>query len=162
MWPGDVRRRRGRVPGDAGGRNGGPGSSTPSGRPYPGGRVAVGIRPEDVRDSGADAGVPVRGRVLLVEALGAEQLVHLEIAATPLDRPELVDAAARPPGPTLALGERGRTATLLGRFDRSALLLRPGDAAEVAVDSRRLHFFDLETGAALESVPLRVPATMTG
>jgi hypothetical protein len=38
--------------------------------------------------------------------------------------------------------------TLLGRFDRH-LLLTPGEAVEVAIDPRLLHFFDLETGQAI-------------
>ncbi len=120
-----------------------------------------GSGPEDVGRSGDDDGPTIGGRVILVEALGEEQLVHLEIAATPLDRPELVDAAGQPPGPTLALNERGRLATLLGRFDRS-FLLRSGEAAELAVDVRQLHFFDLESGAAFERVHAPLPATLTG
>ena len=40
--------------------------------------------------------------------------------------------------------------TLLGRFDRH-LLLSPGEAVEVAIDPRLLHFFDLETGVAVPS-----------
>src|SRR3954470_19357992 len=57
-------------------------------------RIAVGIRPEEVREASGWDGARVRGRVLLVEALGAEQLVHIEVAATPLERSDLVDAAA--------------------------------------------------------------------
>jgi hypothetical protein len=47
--------------------------------------------------------------------------------------------------------------TLLGRFDRH-LLLAPGEAVEVAIDPRLLHFFDLETGVAVPVVEARVPA----
>ncbi len=116
-------------------------------------RVVVGIRPESI--SGTDAGASIRGRVLLVEALGAEQLVHLDVPAVPLGRQELVDAAAQPAAPGLGAGERGNRATILGRFDRNALL-RPGEAAEVLVDPDELHFFDPESGAALEHVPTPV------
>ena len=119
---------------------------------FVGRRIVVGIRPEALEDSGD--GRRIRGRVLLVEALGAEQLIHLEIPAIPLSRPELVDAAAQPSAPTLVGGDAGRSTTILGRFDRSSLL-RPGEAAEVTVDPGRLHFFELDTGAALE--PVRGP-----
>src|SRR6187401_2718197 len=46
-------------------------------RDYSGRRVVVGIRPEEVREASGWDGAHVRGRVLLVEALGAEQLVHI-------------------------------------------------------------------------------------
>jgi hypothetical protein len=51
--------------------------------------------------------------------------------------------------------------TLLGRFDRH-LLLSPGEAVEVAIDPRLLHFFDLETGQALPPVESPLPAGVVG
>jgi multiple sugar transport system ATP-binding protein len=130
-------------------------------RNYAGRRVAVGIRPEEVREASGWDGARVRGRVLLVEALGAEQLVHIEVAATPLERADLVDAAAQPPGPSLGVEDLERSVTLLGRFDRH-LLLTPGEAVEVAIDPRLLHFFDLETGLALPAVDVPVAAGVAG
>jgi multiple sugar transport system ATP-binding protein len=122
---------------------------------YAGRRVAIGIRPEDVREASGWDGARLRGRILLVESLGSEQLVHIEIAATPLERSDLVDTAAQPAGPSLGVDAAERAVTLLGRFDRH-LLLSPGEAVEVAIDPRLLHFFDLETGVAIPTVD--VPA----
>jgi multiple sugar transport system ATP-binding protein len=130
-------------------------------RAYAGRRVAVGIRPEEVREASGWDGARVRGRVLLVEALGAEQLVHIEIAATPLERGDLVDAAAVDPGPSLGVEDLERSVTLLGRFDRH-LLLTPGEAVEVAIDPRLLHFFDLETGDAVPTADVPVAAGVAG
>jgi multiple sugar transport system ATP-binding protein len=130
-------------------------------RAYTGRRVAVGIRPEEVREASGWDGARVRGRVLLVEALGAEQLVHIEIAAKPLERADLVDAAAQSPGPSLGVEDLERTVTLLGRFDRH-LLLAPDEAVEVAIDPRLLHFFDLETGLAVPTVEVPVAAGIAG
>ena len=124
---------------------------------FAGGSIAVGIRPEDVTLAASGDAVTFPARVLLVEALGAEHLVHLEIAATPLRRPELVDAASQPPE---AEGF-GRTSTLLGRFDRT-FLLQPGEAVEVSIDPRRLHFFELDTGTAIEAVDAPVLDRVTG
>jgi multiple sugar transport system ATP-binding protein len=118
-----------------------------------GGTIALGLRPEDVQLAGVGDETCVPARVLLVEALGAESVVHLEIAATPLRRTELVDAATQPSD----LEPLGRSATLLGRFDRS-LLLHPGEAVEVALDPRRLHFFELDSGTALP--PVEVPVAL--
>jgi multiple sugar transport system ATP-binding protein len=130
-------------------------------REYNGRRVAVGIRPEEVREASGWDGARVRGRVLLVEALGAEQLIHIEIAATPLERADLVDAAAQSPGPSLGVEDLERSVTLLGRFDRH-LLLTPGEAVEVAIDPRLLHFFDIETGVALTAVDVPAVAGVAG
>jgi multiple sugar transport system ATP-binding protein len=124
-------------------------------------RIVVGIRPEEVREASGWDGTRVRGRVLLVEALGAEQLVHIEVAATPLGRADLVDAAAQPPGPSLGVEELERSVTLLGRFDRH-LLLTPGEAVEVAIDPRLLHFFDLETGQAVPTAEVPAVASVAG
>jgi len=123
--------------------------------------IVVGIRPEEVREAGGWDGARVRGRVLLVEALGAEQLIHIEVAATPLERADLVDAAARPSGPTLGVEDLERSVTLLGRFDRH-LLLTPGEAVEVAIDPRLLHFFDLDTGVALATADVSAVAGVAG
>ncbi len=124
---------------------------------YAGRRVAIGIRPEDVREASGWDGARLRGRILLVESLGSEQLVHIEIAATPLERSDLVDTAAQPPGPSLGVDDAERSVTLLGRFDRH-LLLSPGEAVEVAIDPRLLHFFDLDTGAAVPTVEVPIVA----
>ena len=129
----------------------------PALRKYAGRRIVVGIRPEEVREASGWDGARVRGRVLLVEALGAEQLVHIEIAAKPLERADLVDAAAQSPGPSLGVEELERAVTLLGRFDRH-LLLTPDEAVEVALDPRLLHFFDLETGLAVPTAEVPVAA----
>jgi multiple sugar transport system ATP-binding protein len=124
---------------------------------FVGRRVALGIRPEDVREASGWDGARLRGRILLVEALGAEQLVHIEIAAHPLERGDLVDTTAQPPGPSLGVDEVEHAVTLLGRFDRHLLLL-PDEAVDVAIDPRLLHFFDLETGAAIPTVEVPVAA----
>jgi multiple sugar transport system ATP-binding protein len=135
--------------------------SGPKLRAYAGRRIAVGIRPEEVREASGWDGARVPGHILLVESLGAEQLVHIEVAATPLGRADLVDAGAQPPGPSLGVEDLERSVTLLGRFDRH-LLLTPGEAVEVAIDPRLLHFFDLETGAALPTADVPVVAGVAG
>jgi multiple sugar transport system ATP-binding protein len=124
---------------------------------YAGRRVAIGIRPEDVREAAGWDGARLRGHILLVESLGSEQLVHIGITARPLERSDLVDTTAQPPGPSLGSDDAEQAVTLLGRFDRH-LLLVPDEAVEVAIDPRLLHFFDLETGAAIPTVEARVTA----
>jgi multiple sugar transport system ATP-binding protein len=120
---------------------------------YVGRRLALGIRPEALSESSADPDAPrVRGRALLVEALGAESLAHVEVSATSLDRPELVDVSV---SQAHLLPVADRTATLLARLEHDTGV-KPGHVVDLAVDVRRLHFFDLESGAAVPVAGARV------
>jgi multiple sugar transport system ATP-binding protein len=115
--------------------------------------IGLGIRPEHVREAEPGDEARLRGRVQLVEALGAELLVHVEIAAAPLLVPDVLEAGseeAPPPGP----GER---ATLLGRFAPD-VQVRVGETVELGVEPRRLHFFDLETSLGIAAVELPAAA----
>jgi multiple sugar transport system ATP-binding protein len=126
---------------------------------YEGRQVALGIRPEALSEASADPDAPrLRGRVLLVEALGAESLAHVDVTGTPLDRPVLVDVAASQTH-LLPVGER--TATLLARLEHDTGV-RPGHIVELALDVRRLHFFDLESGSAIPTAEASVAAAAVG
>jgi multiple sugar transport system ATP-binding protein len=132
----------------------------PSLAPRAGGRVAVGIRPEYIRPAfGSGDGIRLRGVVRLVEPLGSEVLAHVEVPADPLGRPDLVDAAGQPTEGFAAAGQG--SATVLARFDRE-LAIRTDQPIELSVESRRLLFFDLETGAAVRAADVPVAATVAG
>jgi len=140
------------LPADAGARR-------PSLEQYAGRRIALGIRPEALSEADSESDAPrLRGRVLLVEALGAESLAHVEVTGTPLDRPELVDVAASQTH-LLPVGEQ--TATVLARLEHDTGV-RPGHIVELAVDVRRLHFFDLESGSAIPAAEAPVTAAAVG
>ena len=70
----------------------------PALRGYDGRRLVVGIRPEDVEDAAIASDSPadrrLRAEVKLVEALGAELVVHMAIDARPAaaDDPDMTDA----------------------------------------------------------------------
>ena len=123
---------------------------------YAGRRVAVGIRPEELSEAGRDGRARLTGRVLLVESLGAESLAHVELSATPLDRPELMDTAA-PTAPLL--GEA--TATVRARLAADTRV-RPGDIVDLALDPRKLYFFDLDSGEAIRAAESAVPTAVAG
>jgi multiple sugar transport system ATP-binding protein len=121
---------------------------------YGGRTVGLGIRPEHVRDAGRggdSARAIIRGRIRATEALGSELLVHLEIAAEPVLTEEVrevagdVDAAALE---QLESEARERRTVLIARLE-TQLRPRPDEELEVAVDQRRLHFFDLDTGLSI-------------
>ena len=106
---------------------------------------------EGARRNG-DPGPRLQGRVELTEALGSEVLVHFEVAA-PQAVTEDVRELAEDVGDDravgqLAAGRRPDEARLVGRFSPRTRV-RAGEAVEVIVDRRALHFFDPETGLAI-------------
>ncbi|WP_238014669.1 sn-glycerol-3-phosphate ABC transporter ATP-binding protein UgpC [Dactylosporangium sp. AC04546] len=117
--------------------------------------VAVGIRPEDMQDASL---VPAGGAVLhaavdLVEALGSELLVHFRIGAPGVitdDTRELArDAGLDPVDPIGPGGSSAPTTELVAKFSPRSRIRRD-ELAEVAVDTARLHVFDLDTGRSIQ------------
>jgi multiple sugar transport system ATP-binding protein len=125
---------------------------TPAG--YGGRTIALGIRPEALEDATLVPACPperrLQGSVRLTEALGSALLAHVEIDAAPVVRDEVLEggeADAVVVEEMRADAEQHRT-VLVCSFDPSSDV-RAGDVVELAVDTRHLHFFDLETGAAI-------------
>jgi multiple sugar transport system ATP-binding protein len=115
----------------------------------------LGIRPEDLEDAAlaeGNGGGRLRGRVELREALGSEVLVHFAVAARQAateDMRELAeDVGDDRVVEQLAGGAQPSSATLVGRFSPRTQVVE-GDAVEVSVDRRALHFFDPQTGLAI-------------
>ena len=110
--------------------------------------VAVGIRPEDMWDArlAPATGTELYAAVDLIEALGSELLVHLRIAAPGVvtdDTRELArDAGLDPPGGPAPLTE------LVAKFSPRSQV-RKDELIEVAVDTTRLHVFDLDSGRSI-------------
>ena len=113
--------------------------------------VAVGIRPEDMEDVAVVSHAPeerrLRSEAHLIEALGSDVLVHFNIDAERVVTQETIEAAegAGEEVADLAAGDGTHT---VARFNpRSSV--RIGDTFEIAVDTHRLHFIDLDTGLAI-------------
>ena len=120
---------------------------------YAGRQVIVGIRPEHLEDAGLEADSPadrrLRGKVALKEALGSEIMVHFDIDAKPAMTEDVRELAQDTDAVSVreVTKEKAHT-TMIGRFGaRSGV--REGEEAEVAVDTRSLHFFDPETGLGI-------------
>jgi multiple sugar transport system ATP-binding protein len=127
---------------------------------YSGRKVAVGIRPEHLEDATVQSGAPserrLRATVKTVEALGAELIAHLEIAGTPVMTDEVKEIAADLDSTLAAELEAeafNARLPLVGRFD-VASRARADASVEVVVDTSRIHYFDLETGAAIGGHPV--------
>ena len=120
---------------------------------YEGKTLVVGIRPEQLEDAEIVRESPperrLRGEVELREALGSELMVHFKVDAPPAlteDVKELAEDAGTT-AEELGGGDTNQT-VVVGRFGPDSKV-REGDVAEVAVDTRALHFFDTETGHAI-------------
>jgi multiple sugar transport system ATP-binding protein len=117
---------------------------------YEGRRIGLGVRPEHLSMRVGEE-VFLSGSVVLTEPLGSERLVHIELAVPPVVTDEVREVAADADAARLEeleSEERARRALVLGRFERS-FAGRSGDSVEIALDTRFLHFFDLESGAAI-------------
>ena len=113
--------------------------------------VALGVRPEDVQLVGARVANTLRARVLDVEDLGAEAIVHLETDAAPVlteDVREIAADADEASLQSLAAEARRRRARVVARV-QAETGVHIGDDVSVQLDAAKLHFFDVETGAAL-------------
>jgi multiple sugar transport system ATP-binding protein len=120
---------------------------------YAGGTVIVGIRPEDIEAAEIETDAPrdrsFRTSVELREALGSEILVHFRVPEPPVlteDTRELARDLGLREG-----DERSASAhsTFVARLDPRAHA-REGESIELVIDASRLHFFDPETGLAVD------------
>jgi multiple sugar transport system ATP-binding protein len=124
---------------------------------YAGRDLVVGIRPEDLEDAGCEEDAPddrrLRLRIGLREALGSELVVHATLAAPAAQSGQvqelMQDAGMRA---LSGSGDGSSETAIVGRFSpRSAV--RENEPAEAVVDTRRLHFFDPETGLGIYDEP---------
>jgi multiple sugar transport system ATP-binding protein len=122
---------------------------------YDGRPVVLGIRPEDMEDASlvtdAPAGHRLHAEVDLREALGSDVIVHFGVAARPAvteDVKELaVDVGVEALQKVQEHAERGRTNVVARLNPRTRA--QKGEAIELVVDTARLHFFDVDTGAGI-------------
>jgi multiple sugar transport system ATP-binding protein len=128
-------------------------SQRPALQGYEGRKIVLGIRPEDLEDyqlaGETGHGGKLEGKVTLREALGAEIMVHFSV-----DAPLAFTADVKELAEDLGDADRAEahakrsSAIVVGRFGARSRV-RPGDQVDVAVDTRQLHFFDVETGLGI-------------
>ncbi|ANM06599.1 sn-glycerol-3-phosphate ABC transporter ATP-binding protein (plasmid) [Rhizobium phaseoli] len=101
-------------------------------------QVIVGIRPEHMNDATIrPSSAEIPASVTLVEALGSESMVHLNIDAP------WVDA-----GDPDAIADIGNDKAAVARFSPKSTV-RAGDVARIAVDAEELHFFRPDTRTSI-------------
>jgi multiple sugar transport system ATP-binding protein len=133
-------------------------SARPALADYVGRPVAVGIRPEALDEPGrrnGDVG-SLRGVVRTIEALGPEQLAHVEVEAKPVLAEDVLEGLVdmeEAEDLVEIMGEaegEGERALLVARLDASARV-RTDETVDLSVDLGRLHFFDLESGQSIRA-----------
>jgi multiple sugar transport system ATP-binding protein len=115
---------------------------------YRGRAVALGIRPEHLRRAAEGSELRLAARVVLTESLGPTMLAHVELRGRAVVTEDVIEATTDVDD--LPLGNKDDTVVAaiasLEPDDGAAM----GDTIELALDPRRLHFFDLETGEAID------------
>ena len=112
----------------------------PALRGYDGKTLIYGVRPEDMDDAALDERPDDQclvSNVSLIEALGADILVHFGTDAKSVDS-----------GDPDAVEDLSDTAMVVGRFNPRSRV-RMGDDVKVAVNTSRLNFFDADTRLAI-------------
>jgi multiple sugar transport system ATP-binding protein len=117
---------------------------------FVGQRVLLGIRPEDFEDAALEPDTPENRRITttcdLTEPLGAEVLVYFTVAAA-----GVAAAAIETPEDDVLLGadtDGGPKSRLVARVSPRTRIAE-GTEIQLAVDTRRLYFFDPETREAV-------------
>jgi multiple sugar transport system ATP-binding protein len=124
---------------------------------FVGSTVILGIRPEELEDAELEPDTPtdrrLRGTVELRESLGSEVMVHIRIDAKPALTEDVRELAQDTDAIAVSSLDEGTSeTTIVGRFGPRSRV-REGEVAEVAVDTRTLHFFDPESGLGIYDQP---------
>jgi multiple sugar transport system ATP-binding protein len=114
--------------------------------------VILGIRPEDMEDAVLAPDSPADSRfkttVDLREDMGSEVLVHFSLDAPPVLTEDTKELAADRGEDVEELEQLVTRAPWVARFDADSRAAER-DAIEIHVDTKHLHFFDPDTGAAI-------------
>jgi multiple sugar transport system ATP-binding protein len=120
-------------------------SARPSLRGYLGGRVALGIRPEDLEDAPAPEDSRLDVTVDIKEDMGSEVILHFAVDAPPVDSAELRDVLGDEAVEAADEQTHHHGSPFIARVARGTAA-REGEPVGLAVDTQLLHFFDLQTG----------------
>jgi multiple sugar transport system ATP-binding protein len=115
-------------------------------------RLILGIRPEDLEDAtiagdGSD-GRSLEATVDIREDLGSDVLIHFGVGAPPVRGEDVAAAVGQEALEATAVQAQEKGSLFIARVDRESTA-REGEALRLTVNTRRLHFFDPETGRGI-------------
>jgi multiple sugar transport system ATP-binding protein len=115
-------------------------------------RVILGIRPEDIEDASLETAAPEGRRLAAVvdirEDMGSEIFVHFGVQAPPVRGEDIAAAVGEDAIEATAELTRKHGSIFTARIDRESTA-REGESIELAVNTRRLHFFETQTGRGI-------------
>jgi multiple sugar transport system ATP-binding protein len=124
----------------------------PALRSFEGKRIIVGIRPDDLEDASLVPGAPDDRRLTAVvdirEDMGSEVFVHFGVDAPPVRGEDVAAAVGAEAIEATAAQAREKGSLFVARLSRETRA-REDERLELLVDTRRLHFFDTETGSGI-------------
>ena len=124
----------------------------PALRRFEGKRIIVGIRPDDLEDASLVPGAPDDRRLSAVidirEDMGSEVFVHFGVDAPPVRGEDVAAAIGAEAIEATAAQAREKGSLFVARLGRETTA-REDERVELLVDTRRLHFFDTETGSGI-------------
>jgi len=125
-------------------------AARPSLAAYAGREIVLGIRPEDLEDQAfaRNGGDVLSVEVDIREDMGAEVFVHFSVDAESVATAEVLEAMEEEDVAGAVHERMRRGVPFIARLER-ATRAREGERIDLVVDTRRLHFFDPETGAGV-------------
>ena len=124
------------------------GERRPKLREYAGQRVALGIRPEDFDDEAAPDESRLDVTVDIKEDMGSEVYLHFAVDAPPVQTAELREVLGDEAVAAADEQTHHHGSPFIARVDRGTGA-REGEPVRLAVDTRNLHFFDLQSGEGI-------------
>jgi multiple sugar transport system ATP-binding protein len=121
-------------------------------REFEGKQVVLGVRPEDMEDASLVQGAPEDRRIAAVvdirEDMGSEVLVHFGVGVPPVRTRDVAEAVGEEALEATQEVARKRGSLFVARLGR-ATSARERDGIELVVTTKRLHFFDPDTGRGI-------------
>jgi multiple sugar transport system ATP-binding protein len=119
---------------------------------FEGRRLILGVRPEDLEDAavegGAAEGMKLDAVVDIREDLGSEVLMHFGVGAPPVRGADVAAAVGEEAIEATAVQAQEKGSLFVARVDRESGA-REGEPITLSVNTKRLHFFDPETGEGI-------------
>jgi multiple sugar transport system ATP-binding protein len=119
---------------------------------FEGKRIIVGIRPDDLEDASLVTGAPDDRRFSAVvdirEDMGSEVFVHFAVDAPPVRGEDIKAAVGEDTIEVTEAQTRQKGTLFVARVSRETKA-REEEQIELLVDTKRLHFFDTETGSGI-------------
>jgi multiple sugar transport system ATP-binding protein len=116
---------------------------------HDGRRLILGVRPEDLEDAAlAEGDQSLESVVDIREDLGSEVFVHFAVGGPPVRGEDVQAAVGEDAVEATSVQARTRGSLWVARVGRESGA-REGEKLRIAVDAKRLHFFDPDSGDAI-------------